>query len=56
MAALAAAGAKLPSNSKRVVDRAPIAGTVSAALIGYYDSTAFKALAETTRQNRRAIL
>jgi hypothetical protein len=56
MAAIEAAADKLPSDSKQIVDRAPVAGTVSAALIGYYDSTAFKALAKTTQQNRKAIL
>jgi hypothetical protein len=39
-----------------IVNRQAVAGTVNAALIGYYDSAAFKALGETTRQNRRAIL
>jgi len=56
MAALETASAELPSDPKQVVDRAPVAGTVSATLIGYYDSQAFKALAESTRQSRRAIL
>ena len=56
MAALESATAKLPDNPKQIVNRAPVAGTVNAALIGYYDSTAFKALAKTTQQNRRAIL
>jgi intergrase/recombinase len=33
-----------------------VAGTVNAALISYYQSTAFAALAKSTRGNRRAIL
>ncbi|MDI3560148.1 tyrosine-type recombinase/integrase [Bradyrhizobium sp. Arg816] len=33
-----------------------IPGTVNAAVVGYYQSDAFKALAPTTRSNRRAIL
>jgi integrase len=33
-----------------------VAGTVNAALISYYQSTAFAGLAKTTQQNRRAIL
>jgi hypothetical protein len=56
MAALEAASAKLSSDPRQIVNRAPVAGTVNAALIGYYDSTAFNALGKTTRQNRRAIL
>jgi hypothetical protein len=56
MAALESANDKLPSDPKQIVNRPPVAGTVSAALIGYYDSAAFNALGQTTRQNRRAIL
>ena len=56
MAALESASAMLPSDPMRIVNRPPVAGTVNAALIGYYDSAAFKALGETTQQNRRAIL
>lgn len=56
MAALEAASAKLPADQKQVVNRAPAAGTVNAALVGYYDHTSFKALGETTQQSRRAIL
>jgi hypothetical protein len=56
MAALESANDKLPSDPKQIVNRAPVAGTVNAALIGYYDSAAFNALGKTTRQNRRAIL
>jgi integrase len=33
-----------------------VAGTVNAALVGYYQSSAFGSLAESTRQTRRAIL
>ena len=33
-----------------------VAGTVNAALISYYQSTAFDSLAKTTQENRRAIL
>jgi hypothetical protein len=56
MAALESANDKLPSDPKQIVNRPPVAGTVNSALVGYYDSTAFKALGKTTRQNRRAIL
>src|ERR1700739_801547 len=56
MAALETAAAKLAANPKQIINRPPVAGTVNAALISYYDSAAFKALGETTRQNRRAIL
>jgi hypothetical protein len=56
MAALEAASAKLPADPKQIFNRAPVAGTINAALIGYYDSAAFKALGETTQQSRRAIL
>jgi integrase len=33
-----------------------IAGTVNAGLVGYYQSGSFKALAQSTQQNRRAVL
>jgi len=56
MVALEAANEKLPSDPKQVVSRVPVAGTVNAALIGYYESAAFKALGKTTQQNTRAIL
>ena len=58
LAALESAEAQLqpPADPKQIVDRPPVAGTVNAALIGYYQSEAFQALGETTRQNRRAIL
>jgi hypothetical protein len=56
LSALDAAEGKLPSDHRQVVSRSPIAGTVDAALIGYYASTSFGALGKTTRQNRRAIL
>jgi hypothetical protein len=56
MAALESASAKLPADQKQVVNRAPVAGTVNAALVSYYDSGMFNALGKTTRQNRRAIL
>jgi hypothetical protein len=56
MAALEAATDKLPSDQRQIGNRAPISGTVNAALIGYYSSTAFEALGKTTQQNRRAIL
>jgi hypothetical protein len=56
MAALETATGKLPSDEKQVVNRAPVAGTINAALVSYYASTAFEALSKTTRQNRRAIL
>jgi len=56
MAALESASDELPSDPRQIVNRAPVAGTVNSALVGYYDSTAFKALGKTTRQNRRAIL
>ncbi|WMT77443.1 hypothetical protein [Bradyrhizobium sp. Ash2021] len=56
-AALEAATEKLSVDSKQIVNRPPVAGTVNAALIGYYDSTVFKdGLGKTTQQNRRAIL
>src|ERR1700726_5288801 len=44
MAALESASDKLSSDPRQIVNRAPVAGTVNAALIGYYDSAAFKAL------------
>jgi hypothetical protein len=56
MAALESASEKLSVDPKQIINRPPVAGTVNAALISYYDSAAFKALGETTRQNRRAIL
>jgi hypothetical protein len=57
MAALECAAAQLPDNPKKIGDRPPVAGTINAALIGYYDSTVFKdGLGKTTQQNRRAIL
>jgi hypothetical protein len=52
MAALETASAQ----ATKPVSRALVAGTVNAALIGYYDSGAFKGLARSTQQNRRAIL
>jgi hypothetical protein len=56
MAAVESAKAQRPSNTKQIINRPPVAGTVNSALIGYYDCEAFKALSKTTRQNRRAIL
>jgi hypothetical protein len=56
MAALEAAEGKLPVDPKQIISRAPVTGSINAALIGYYDSAAFKALSATTQQNRRAIL
>ncbi|MDI3561279.1 hypothetical protein [Bradyrhizobium sp. Arg816] len=57
MAALESAGEKLSDDAKQIVNRPPVAGTVNAALVSYYDSTTFKdGLGKTTQQNRRAIL
>jgi integrase len=40
----------------KIGERKTVAGTVNAALIGYYASSAFAALGESTRNNRRRIL
>jgi hypothetical protein len=56
MAALESASDELPSDPRQIVNRSPVAGTVNAALIGYYGCAAFNALGKTTRQNRRAVL
>src|SRR5262249_44080284 len=45
------------SKTKIVIgEKRTVAGTVSAALIAYYQHGSFDALADVTRQNRRAIL
>jgi hypothetical protein len=55
MAALESATEKQAAD-QQIVNRPPVAGSINAALVSYYDSAAFMALGKTTRQNRRAVL
>jgi len=48
--------AEIPELSPPIGSAATVAGTVNAALIGYYESSAWQALNQSTRKARRSVL